>query len=105
VPNRSGTGGGTSGSSRLLLTRLHRDGTVWDVYIGTTSQAGARNVTRLEFEASGAGKEKVRYTRPAEGRLLEALHSGTAVSRAELEQELERAILGGATTDDSASGR
>ena len=101
VPDRSGMGGATSGSSRLLLTRLHREGVVWDVYIATTSQAG-RNTTRLEFEGGAVGEEKVRYSRPAEGQLLAALHSGAAVRRTDLEEALEQAIReGGGATGDS----
>lgn len=84
--------GGPSGSSRLLLTRLLRDGLIWDVFIATTATAGSPNVVRLEFERAGRTKGTVRYTRPVEGALLAALHRGTSLSRATLEQELELAI-------------
>ena len=99
--NRALTGG-PSGSSRLLLTRLLRDGTIWDVFIATTTTAGTANVTRLEFERSGPGRNKVRYTRPAEGPLLEALHGGASLSRADLQEELELAIRQAAGGADEA---
>lgn len=68
-----------------------REGAIWDVYVATTAQDGAPNVTQLEFEAAGAGPKRLRYTRPVQGLLLEALHNGTPVSRASLEEELDRA--------------
>lgn len=100
--NRSGAGGGMSGSSRLLLTRLLREGAIWDVYVATSAQAGGQNTTRLEFERSGGGQGKVRYGTPVEGPLLDALHSGAPVSRSDLERELELAIRqAGAGSPDS----
>ena len=84
--------GGPSGSSRLLLTRLLREGVIWHVFIATTAAAGSPNVVRLEFERSGRGLRKVRYSRPVEGPLLAALHGGSSLSRSDLEQELELAI-------------
>lgn len=90
--NRAGAGGVAPGPSRLRLTRLLREGGVWDVYIATTAQAGASNVTLLEFEGRDAQRKKVRYYRPVEGDMLEALHSGAPVSRARLDRELELAI-------------
>lgn len=65
---------------------------MWDVFIATTARAGAPNVVRLEFERRGQGQAKMRYTRPVEGSLLEALHTGASLSRAALEQELDLAI-------------
>ncbi|HUG39560.1 MAG TPA: hypothetical protein VMM12_03690 [Longimicrobiales bacterium] len=91
--------GAPSASSRLLLTRLLRDGAVWDVFIATTSSAGTPNVIRMEFEHGSAGRDIVRYSRAVEGPLLDALHSGTSLSRADLEQELEEAIRE-ATSED-----
>ena len=83
---------GVSGSSRIRLTRLLRDGALWDVFIATTARAGSPNIVRLEFERSGAGRDRVRYARPVCGQLLEALHGGASLSRADLDEELERAI-------------
>lgn len=88
------------GSSRLLLTRLLREGTIWTVFIATSAAAGAPTVIRLEFERSGPGQDKVRYTRPVEGPLLDALHSGGSLSRVDLEHELELAIREGAGDAD-----
>lgn len=90
--NRAGAGGVAPGPSRLRLTRLLREGGVWDVYVATTAQAGASNVTRLEFEGRDAQQKKVRYNRPVEGDMLDALHSGAPLSRARLDQELDLAI-------------
>ena len=89
--NRAVTGE-PSGSSRLLLTRLLRDGAIWDVFIATTATAGASNVIQLEFARSGPEQDGVRLTRWVEGPLLEALHSGASLSRSDLEHELELAI-------------
>lgn len=90
--NRAVAGAGVSAPSRLLLTRLLHEGVLWDVHITTTPRPGASNITQLEFEGTGEKRGKVRYTRPVEGALLEALHSGIPVSRAGLEEELELAI-------------
>lgn len=90
------------GPARLLLTRLVREGAIWEVYIATTAQSGGANVTQLEFEGTGAEQEKLRYTRPAEGALLDALYSGSPVSRASLEEELDLAF---AAADDTPSSR
>lgn len=81
-----------SGPSRLRLTRLVREGTIWNVYVSTTAQNGAPNITRLEFEGKGPAGERLRHTRPLEGALLEALHSGAPISRARLEEELDEAF-------------
>jgi hypothetical protein len=93
APNsRLGAGADVSGSSRLLLTRLAREGEIWDVYVATIAQIGASNITQLEFERKGARWEKLRYTRPVGELLLDALHSGLPVSRASLEEELDLAL-------------
>lgn len=92
APNRADRGAGASGSSRLLLTRLLREGGIWDVYIATTAQAGTPNLTRLEFEGRGPERKNLRYSRPVESTILNALHSGGSVSRARLDEELEVAI-------------
>lgn len=91
--------GGTQGPSRLLLTRLLRDGAIWEVHIATTARTGAPNLTLLEFEGTGTEQEKLCYTRPVEGSLLAALHSGTPVSRASLEEELELAFRDAGAVD------
>lgn len=93
---------GGEGTSRLLLTRLIREGAIWEVHVSTRVQGAAANVTRLEFESAGGPRTKLRYTRPVEGALLEALHSGAPVSRASLEEELERALRQAATADPEA---
>lgn len=97
---RSRTIAAGQGTSRLLLTRLLREGTVWNVFIATSATAGAPNVVRLEFERSGPGHDEVRYTRRVKGPLLEALHSGGSLSRVDLEHELELAIREGAGDAD-----
>lgn len=89
--NRPGVDVGASGSSRLLLTRLLREGALWEVYVAAAARPGAPNQIHLEFEGKGPARQRLRYTRPVEGPLLEALHSGAPVSRARLEEELELA--------------
>jgi hypothetical protein len=61
------------------------------VYIATSSQSGAPNVTELEFEDTSANAE--RYSRRVDGTLLEALHNGAPVSRSSLQEELELALV------------
>lgn len=102
---RNRTTAAGQGSSRLLLTRLLRDGLIWNVFIATSATAGAPNVVRLEFERSGPGHDDVRYTRPVEGPLLDALHSGGSLSRVDLEHELELAIREGAGDADKPPTR
>jgi hypothetical protein len=80
------------GPSRLLLTRVLRDGEVWDVYVATIAQNGRPNRTELQFETRGADRKLRRCARPIEGELLAALHSGEPVSRSSLEGELDLAI-------------
>jgi hypothetical protein len=65
------------------------------VYIATSSQAGAPNVTELEFEDTGANAG--RYSRRVDGKLLEALHNGAPVSRSSLQDELESALMAAGT--------
>ncbi len=90
--NRGGTEATPQTLSRLLLTRLLRDGVTWEVYVVTGSPGGAPNVTQLEFQGVGPEHEKVRHARPITGPLLDALHSGAPISRAGLEAELELAV-------------
>lgn len=90
--DRAVAGTEMSGPSRLRLTRVVREGTIWDVYVSTTAQNGAPNITCLEFESKGASGRRLRHTRPLEGALLEALHSGAPISRARLEEELDLAF-------------
>jgi hypothetical protein len=92
VPNRAGGSPAVSGPSRLRLTRLVREGAIWDVYIATAPQSGGPNVTLLEFEGPGTTRTKLRCTRPVEGPLLDALHNGAPVSRTPLEEELDHAL-------------
>jgi hypothetical protein len=84
--------GGMAGPSRLRLTRILRDGVIWEVYVTTTPRSAAENITLLEFEGSTLQEERVRYSRPVVGALLDALHNGRPVSRSDLEEELELAI-------------
>ncbi len=93
-PRRDRAGGGADapGSSRLLLTRLIREGSVWDVYVATATQTGGRTQTRLEFESAGPAHRRTRCSRPLSPSLLEALHKGTPVSRVSLEEELTLAL-------------
>jgi hypothetical protein len=101
---RGDRGGATNGAAvpaRLLLTRLARDGAIWNVYIVTSAPAGGPAHTQLEFEDPGA--DSVRYTRRAEGALLDALYSGAPVSRSNLQDELELALAAaGVDSADSA---
>jgi hypothetical protein len=85
-------GAGPDGSSRLLLTQILHESAIWNVYIATTVRSGSPTLIQLQFERRAAGQNEVRYTRSAEGALLEALHSGRSLSRAELEQVLELAV-------------
>jgi len=81
------------GSSRLLLTRVVREGAIWEVYVATTARTGARDVT-LEFERTGPEHSRLRHTRPVQGALLDALHNGAPVSRVRLLEELDLAVRG-----------
>jgi hypothetical protein len=65
------------------------------VYIATSAQSGAPNVTELEFEDTGA--TAARYSRRVDGKLLEALHNGAPVSRSSLQGELELALVAAGT--------
>jgi hypothetical protein len=98
--NRAGPGAGAQEPARLRLTRVIREGVIWDVFVVTTAQSGSRNLTQLEFEATGADRRRIRYTRPVEGALLDALHTGAPLTRASVQQELELAIKDAAATDD-----
>jgi hypothetical protein len=96
------------GPSRLLLTRLIREGSIWEVYVATRAQSGADNLTQLEFETPGPQHRRTRYARPVEGALLEALHTGAPVSRSSLEEQLDLAMREaaadvGAAADDAAA--
>jgi hypothetical protein len=81
-----------AGPSRLRLAEILHEGAIWEVYVSTTPQPGTQNVTRLEFQGDGPDQERVRYSRPVVGALLDALHRGHPVSRSALEEELELAI-------------
>jgi hypothetical protein len=95
--NRNDASDSPPGPSRLLLTKLIREGTIWNVYVATTPHSGGPNRTHLEFEHASAGA--VRYVRRAEGPLLDALHSGAPVSRSNLQGELELALAAGGAAD------
>lgn len=88
---RSDASDSNTGPSRLLLTKLLRGDAIWNVYVATGAQGDTQNRTQLEFEDTSA--VAVRYSRRAEGPLLDALFNGAPVSRATLQDELERAIL------------
>jgi hypothetical protein len=97
-PNRLELGGpGTA--SRLLLTHVVREGALWEVFVAATAAQRAAATVRLEFVHRVPGREPVRYSRPVSGPLLEALHRGGPLSRAELEHELEQAIRDAAQDD------
>lgn len=98
--NRQAGGNTAPGPSRMLLTKVLREGAIWNVYVATIPQSGTSNLTQLEFERS-AEQKKLRYTRPAAEPLLDALHRGEPVSRASLQDELELAIRD-AGADDGA---
>jgi hypothetical protein len=104
--NRPGATGEVPGPARMLLTRVLREGAIWNVYVATTARSGAPNLTQLEFEGTGAGQAKLRCTRPVAGPLLDALHSGAPISRASLQAELELALHAAAPADadDRANG-
>jgi hypothetical protein len=91
------------GSSRLFLTRLLQGGAIWNGYVATTLRAGLPTLVQLEFERTAPGQGVVLYTRPVSGALLDALHSGGPLSRADLEQELELAIREAADEGDGAA--
>lgn len=99
-PNRLELGGSDT-SSRLLLTHVVREGALWEVFVATTASQRAPTEVRLEFVHRKPGQDPVRYSRPVSGALLEALHRGGALSRADLEQELDQAIRGEAPDDPS----
>ncbi|HSJ09791.1 MAG TPA: hypothetical protein VK928_07745 [Longimicrobiales bacterium] len=86
-PRRTAATEGAPGPARLLFTRLLRDGAIWSVYVATSGDGASR--TQLEFESTGR-----RCTRPVDGPLLAALHSGAPVSRSSLLDELELALAG-----------
>lgn len=97
-PNRLELGGpGTS--SRLLLTHVVREGALWEVFVATTAAQRAPTEVRLEFVHRRPGQDPIRYSSRVSGDLLEALHRGGPLSRADLEQELEQAIRGEAPDD------
>jgi hypothetical protein len=105
-PNRLELGGPDT-SSRLLLTRIVREGVLWEVFVVTTAAHRAPATVRLEFVHSAPGRESVRCSRPVSGDLLETLHRGGSLSRADLEQELEQAIRDAApdeTSPDTGQG-
>lgn len=79
-------------SSRLLLTRLLKDGELWEVFVASTPTDRAASEVRLEFERKVPDGDPIRHSRPLAGALLEALHSGAPLSRRALEGELEKAI-------------
>jgi hypothetical protein len=90
-PNRLELGGPDT-SSRLLLTRVVREGALWEVFVATTAAQRAPTEVRLEFVQRRPGQDPVRYSRRVSGAVLDALHRGGALSRTDLEQELEQAI-------------
>jgi hypothetical protein len=81
-----------SGSSRIHLTNVLREGAIWNVFIATTAGHGAPAAVLLEFERTRGDNQAGRYSTPLTGRLREALYCGGSVSRAELVNELELAI-------------
>jgi hypothetical protein len=91
------------GPVRLLLTRLLRDGTIWNVYVASSAPAGEQARTELEFEGTGAA-QSVRCIRRVDGPLLDALYSGAPVSRSQLQDELELALAAAAAVDSAESG-
>jgi hypothetical protein len=91
--------GGPDTSSRLLLTHVVREGAIWEVFVATTAAQRAPTEVRLEFVHSRPGQYPIRHSRRVTGALLDALHRGGALSRADLEQELEQAIRGEAPDD------
>jgi hypothetical protein len=97
-PNRLELAGADT-SSRLLLTHLVREGALWEVFVATTAAPRASATVRLEFVHKAPGQHPVRYSRPVSGPLLEALHRGSPLSRADLEQALEQAIRDAAPDD------
>jgi hypothetical protein len=102
--NRAGPGAGAQEPARLRLTRVIREGVIWEVFVATTAQSGARNLTQLEFEATGPDRRRLRYARTVEGALLDALHTGAPLSRASVQQQLELAIRDAEATGDEDTG-
>jgi hypothetical protein len=102
-PNRLQLGEAST-SSRLLLTHVAREGAIWEVFV--TTKAAERNpaTVQLEFVHRAAGRVPVRHSRPVSGAVLEALHTGGPLRRADLEQELEEAIQEAGREDPSSSG-
>jgi hypothetical protein len=91
------------GMSRMRLTLLEHEGTIWTVYLSAARDASAS--AQLEFEHGGDGVP-VRYTRAAPGEVAAALQSGGSLSRAALREELVRALSGDpAAALDAAEGR
>jgi hypothetical protein len=86
----------SSGSSRIRLTHILRDGAIWQVFIVTTSGPGPTAAVLLEFERTGGAGEPDRHATPLTGRLRDALYDGGPVSRADLVRELDRALQTGA---------
>jgi hypothetical protein len=81
-----------SGSSRIQLTHILRDGAIWNVFIATTAGHGAPAAVLLEFERTGGDDQPVRYSTALTGGLRDALYGGGSVSRADLVHELELAM-------------
>lgn len=81
-----------STSSRLFLTQLVTAGGVWKVFVTTRSSDRSAPVVHLQFERSSEGRQSSLLSRPLSGPLLDALHGGEPLSRADLENELEEAI-------------
>jgi hypothetical protein len=94
------------GTSRIHLTRIIRDGAIWNVVVATTGGDDATAAVLLEFERTDGDGQPDRYATPLTGRLRDALYGGGSVSRADLVHELELAIRTDAarTGDATAEG-
>ncbi|MBR9990649.1 MAG: hypothetical protein KFH98_12895 [Gemmatimonadetes bacterium] len=92
-----------SGSSRIHLTHILRDGAIWNVFVATTAGPGAPAAVLLEFERTGGDDAAHRYSTPLTGQLRDALYGGGSVDRADLVHELELAIRTDAARLDEAT--
>jgi hypothetical protein len=89
--------------SRMRLTLLEHEGTIWTAYLSTGRDSGA--AAQLEFEHVGDGAP-VRYIRAAPEGVVESLRSGRSLSRDALREELVQALSGEpADALDAADGR
>jgi hypothetical protein len=74
------------------------------VVITTTAGQDNSAAVLLEFERTSADAPSARYSTPLTGHLRDALYGGGAVSRADLLQELERAIAEASQDGATAAG-